>query len=91
MMKMLVFQCILGATQDQENCMSTLAVPVRAGFASLRAIGSFFANVTGGIHEGLIIRDRYDRLARLSDAELHRHGLDRASIAQAAVRGVDVD
>jgi hypothetical protein len=91
MMDVLVFQSILGATQDQENCMSSLAVPVRAGFASLRAIGSFFANFTGGIHEGLIIRDRYDRLARLSNAELRRHGLDRSTIAQAAIRGFDVD
>ncbi|MBX6424314.1 MAG: hypothetical protein IRZ09_00070 [Variibacter sp.] len=70
--------------------MTTLTFPANARFAEfLRGVCAFFANLIEGIREGLEIRDRYERLSRLSDSELKRHGLDRSQIALAAVRGID--
>ncbi len=71
--------------------MTTLSLPARRSLVSLRAIGAFLANLVSGVEEGRAIRDRYDRLSRLSNRELSRRGLDRLTIAQAAARGFDID
>jgi hypothetical protein len=70
--------------------MTTLTLPTAVGASSLRAVKTFAVNFLAGVHEGRVIRDRYDRLSRLSDTELKRHGLDRQRIPQAAVRGIDI-
>lgn len=69
--------------------MTTITVPTRSSLSPLRAIGTFLANFIAGIEEGRAIRDRYDRLSRMSASDLKRRGLDRANIAQAAARGID--
>lgn len=48
----------------------------------LDALNGFFA----GIQEGREIWRRYEGLARMSDAELARHGLTRDEVPQAAVK-----
>jgi hypothetical protein len=67
--------------------MTTLTLPRSAGAKPLRALVAFTTDFFAGIREGRAIRDRYDRLSRLSDRELARRGLDRRTLAQAAVRG----
>ncbi|MBN8919341.1 MAG: DUF1127 domain-containing protein [Rhizobiales bacterium] len=68
--------------------MTTLAFPSRNGFSPFRAVASFVVNFVEGIREGHEIRNRYEQLSRLSDAELRHRGLYRTRIAQAAVRGL---
>ena len=70
--------------------MTTLSLPRPSSGSALRAVVSFFANIFAGIEEGRAIRNRYDRLSRLSASELERLGLDRSTIAQAAARGLPV-
>ena len=48
----------------------------------LNAVNAFFA----GIQEGREIWHRHDALARMSDAQLARHGLTRDDVPQAAVK-----
>ena len=50
-------------------------------------IATHFGEVAEGVREGRRIYDRYEKLARLSDAELARRDLSRQSIARAALTG----
>ena len=68
--------------------MTTLTLA--AGAKPFRAITNFLADFFAGLREAREIRERYERLARLSDAQLARLGIDRQSIPQAAVRGIRV-
>jgi hypothetical protein len=47
----------------------------------------FLSALAGGIRDGRRLAARYDALSRLSDAELARRGLDRATLPQAVARG----
>jgi uncharacterized protein YjiS (DUF1127 family) len=53
----------------------------------LRGLLSRLRDLIAGIREAREMQDRYDRLARLSDSELKRLGLDRQQIAHAVVSG----
>jgi hypothetical protein len=62
-----------------------------ATFAFLRStngsFGGYLSALFAGIREGKEIARRYDALNRLSDAQLASLGLERSTLAQAAVDG----
>lgn len=53
----------------------------------LTRIATLVDRFAEGIHEGRRIHARYQELSRLSRAERARFGLDRQSIARAALNG----
>ena len=68
--------------------MTTLALPRIPTPSSAQAVTRFAVNVYEGIMEGRDIAYRYERLSRLSNAELARLGLTRRDIPRAAVNGL---
>lgn len=68
--------------------MTTLTFPTVSGRNPLRGLKVLFRDLIAGVREAREMHARYERLARLSDSELKRRGLDRQSIAQAAVFGL---
>jgi hypothetical protein len=49
--------------------------------------GRFYLRFRSGVREGQTIAARYDRLSRMSTAELARHGLSRYDVTRAALTG----
>ena len=65
--------------------MTTLALPVSRWRFS--GVLRFVSALAEGLRHGRRMAARYDTLSRLSDAELARRGLDRATLPQAVARG----
>jgi len=68
----------------------TTAILPRLTFSSdlPHQLRSYIGAVIDGVLEARTIAGRYDRLARMSNAELARLGLTRQDIPSAAVNGV---
>jgi hypothetical protein len=69
--------------------MSTLTLPFPSGRGTGRSGGfmRFLSDLADGIRDGLALAARYDRLSRMSDAELARLGLSRIELPHAALSG----
>ena len=69
--------------------MNTLTLPFPSGRGTRRTGGilRFLSGLADGIRDGLALADRYDRLSRMSDAELARLGLNRVEVPRAALVG----
>ena len=67
--------------------MTTATLP-RLGTERHLGLGEVVIAFFEGIAEGADIAARYERLARLSNAELARLGLTRQDIPRAAVNGI---
>jgi hypothetical protein len=67
--------------------MTTAALPRLAAAPRPRFV-QFAVDVLEGVMEGREMAYRYERLRRLSGAELARFGLTRQDIPRAAVNGV---
>ncbi len=66
--------------------MNTLTLPFPSGRHTGRSgILRFLSSLVDGIRDGLALAARYDRLARMSDAELARLGLRREDVPRAAL------
>jgi hypothetical protein len=69
--------------------MNSLTLPFPSGRGTRRTGGimRFLSGLVGGIRDGLALADRYDRLSRMSDAELAQRGLSRVELPRAALSG----
>lgn len=68
--------------------MTTLTMPFPSGRPTRRAgILKFLSGLAAGIRDGLAVAARYDKLARLSDSDLARLGLQREDVPRAALGG----
>jgi len=69
--------------------MNTLTLPFPSGRGARRTGGvmRFLSDLADAIRDGLALADRYDRLSRMSDAELARLGLNRVELPRAALSG----
>jgi hypothetical protein len=69
--------------------MTTLTLPFPSGRGTRRTGGlmRFLSDLADGIHDGLALAARYDRLSRMSDAELAHLGLSRIEVPRAALSG----
>ena len=68
--------------------MTTLAFPTLFRAAPrLKAIGRFFADIAGGLHDAREIENRYETLSRMSDEALACRGISRDDVPLAAVTG----
>ena len=68
--------------------MTTATLPRLATPAQPSRLVRLAVDVFEGIMEGRAIAYRYERLSRLSNAELARLGLTRLDIPRAAVNGI---
>ena len=68
--------------------MTTLTMPFPSGRPT-RGSGvlKFLFGLGAGIRDGLAVAARYDKLARLTDSDLARLGLQREDIPRVALRG----
>ena len=68
--------------------MNTLTLPFPSGRGTGRTgILRFLSGLVDGIRDGLTLAARYDRLSRMSDADLARLGLSRVEVPRAALLG----
>jgi hypothetical protein len=65
----------------------TAATGIASPSALLSRITAWCTNFVEGVKEGREIAARYHALSRLSTPELTRHGLNRQTIARAALTG----
>ena len=66
--------------------MTTLTLP--SSRPSFGGVGRFFSALVEGIRAGRKMAAEYDALSRLSDAELARRGLSRATLPQAVAQRI---
>jgi hypothetical protein len=68
--------------------MTALTMPFPSGRPT-RGSGvlKFLSGLAAGVRDGLAVAARYDKLARLSDSDLARLGLQREDIPRVALGG----
>ncbi len=68
--------------------MTSLTLPFPSGRGTRGSgIVRFLAGLADGIREGLALAGRYEKLVRMSDAELARLGLTREDVPRAVLIG----